>query len=150
MAKANIIQFEQLKRKLVRFDGFTDFMSAAGMGSKFDILQGMEWRSAPLLSVKILRSMYAQHELAAKIVDMLPDDATREWVDFQAKTSRRIKRLEPMLRELLTQPQNGDMSPLKASRLDGGSPVYMECAGLPDEPITGPTEIYQFHVIEKE
>jgi phage-related protein (TIGR01555 family) len=130
-----------------RFDGFTDLM---GFGTSRDIIQRIEWQNKPFLTKSSLHGMYAQHEMAAKVIDMLPDDALRGWIELQDDKSPEIEALLTQLYRLLCEPEDGNMSPLKAARLDGGAAIYLECDGDPSQPITGPTEICSFQFIEKE
>ena len=130
-----------------RFDGFTDLM---GFGTSRDIIQRIEWKNKPFLTQRSLHGMYAQHEMAAKIVDMLPDDALRGWIELQDDKSPEIEALLNKLYRFLCEPDDGNMSPLKAARLDGGAAIYLECDGDPAEPITRPSEIRSFQLVEKE
>lgn len=136
-----------LQKFKARWDGFTDLM---GFGTSRDIIQRIEWQNKPFLTKSSLHGMYAQHEMAAKVIDMLPDDALRGWIELQDDKSPEIESLLTQLYRLLCEPEDGNMSPLKAARLDGGAAIYLECDGDPSQPITGPTEIRSFQFIEKE
>lgn len=136
-----------LQKFKARFDGFTDLM---GFGTNRDIIQIIQWENKPLLQKPVLHGMYVQHEMAGKVIDMLPDDALRGWIELQDEKSPEIEALLNKLYRFLCEPDDGNMSPLKSARLDGGAAIYLECDGDPAEPITKPSEIRSFQLVEKE
>lgn len=123
-----------------RIDGFKNLITAYGTsrdhGYQFD------WSQEARLDKATLDSMYMQHPLAWKLIDLLPDNALREWIDIQDEEGEdtlkaECKRFRPVLCEAL-----------KMSRLHGGAAIYIEAPGDPETPINSKTMILGYHVFE--
>jgi uncharacterized protein len=140
----NIVPFE---KPMSRLDGFKNLLT--GYGTSRDHGEQFQWSSRSRLDKATLDGIYAQHPLAAKIVDLLPADGTREWVDIDHDRSDDVafalKQLEA---------KQVFCEALKFARLHGGAAVYMEIDDGRD--VTEPVNyaavrgIGGLHVIEKD
>lgn len=141
---SNIVPFE---KPMSRLDGFRNLIT--GYGTSRDHGEQFRWNSRTRLDKATLDGIYAQHPLAAKIVDLLPADGTREWVDIDHD---RADDIAFALKQL--EAKQVFCEALKFARLHGGAAVYMEIEDGRD--VTEPVNyaavrgISGLHVIEKD
>lgn len=82
-----------------------------------------------------LNAMHRSDWLARKIVDIIPNDMTREWRDWQAESDQ-ITALEEVEKAPLINLQKKLTSAMQKARLFGGAAIYMGIKGQkPEDPL---------------
>lgn len=82
-----------------------------------------------------LNAMHRSDWLARKIVDIIPNDMTREWRDWQAESDQ-ITALEAVEKSPLINLQKKLTLAMQKARLFGGAAIYMGIKGQkPEEPL---------------
>jgi phage-related protein (TIGR01555 family) len=113
-----------------RVDGFVSHVT--GIGTRRDKSERFCIQPERRLSKWELDTLYAEHELCWKLVDLLPEAALRKWISISHPKSKEIltelKRIG--LRDALDEA-------LKMARLHGGCAIYLDVddGGLPHEPV---------------
>ncbi len=119
-----------IKYLVSRADGFINHMS--GWGGRRDKGEKFYFRPERRLSRYELDNLYADHELAWKVVDLLPDNALRKWIDINHEQGPKVLLL---LKQIGL--RNALNEALKMARLHGGSAIFLDIddGGLPSEPV---------------
>lgn len=101
----------------VRVDGFSNFMSKLGYN---DRMTGYQFLADNKLSDGILISMYQGSGISKRIIDLIPNEMTREWFEVKGDTEGKIiAKLEEM------DAKNKIRDLLRWSRLFGGAVAVM-------------------------
>lgn len=128
---------------ILRADGFINAITS--VGSRRDVGKRFSFSIDGRLPKSVLDSIYAENPLAWKIVDLLPDDATRRGIEIDHTDADRIRdemeRLDCMRHIRIA---------LKKSRLYGGSAILLDIAdGQPlNAPASAPAKIRSMTVID--
>lgn len=75
-----------------KVDGWKNFL--VGIGSKLDKRTGTVYGHSPLIPDKDLEAIYLSDGLGTRIIDVVADDMTREWIDLAPENSTGIKEAE--------------------------------------------------------
>ena len=118
---SNLVRFDRSRQR--RNDQFWNPTTA--YGSSRDHGRQFEWAvSGKRLSKQQLDNLYATHEIAHKLVDLLPDDGTRKWVSFPKLDDEAQKQqIVDLLKE--TKFQKALNEGLRMARLHGGAALYL-------------------------
>lgn len=95
----------------------------SGLGTAKDKTTSLEY-GLRLLSDAELNAMHRSDWLARKIVDIIPNDMTREWRDWSA-TAEQIQAIEEVEKSPVINLQPKVNLALQKARLFGGSAIYM-------------------------
>lgn len=100
-----------------------------------------------------LNAMHRSDWLARKIVDIIPNDMTREWRDWQADAAR-IELIETLEKSPLISVQLKVNEALRKARLLGGAGIYLGMRdGLADQPLdverVGKGDLLYLHVMHR-
>ena len=111
------------QQAVFRVDSWLNVLT--GLGDKFrDKLMGAKFTYAEHLDKITLEELYAGDAMAAKIVDVLPEDMCREWIEYhQSDDAETAKAVELQLRKIKA--QEAFEWALKLSRIYGGSCVVL-------------------------
>ncbi|MBF2051945.1 MAG: DUF1073 domain-containing protein [Candidatus Sericytochromatia bacterium] len=138
---SNIIPFRPR-----RFDTHVNLIT--GFGTKADHAEQFHWVAEPRVSRGTLESMYADHPIVWKLVDLFPDDGLREWITINHD---RCDELLKALKRLCFRKQLN--YGLKMARLHGGAALYVHFEGQdPEEPLNweNPGTISDISVLDKD
>ena len=99
-------------------DGF--FSAISSIGTARDKAETFQYSADHKLSKAVIDALYARHELAWKIIDLLPDSATRKWFEIDHEESADLMTMikESGLQKCINRAGKKD-------RKDGGCAVYM-------------------------
>ena len=138
-----------------RNDGWGNVLT--GMGGARDKVQRNRPKNTPILMREELEALYIDDGLAAKIVDAVPNDMTREWIDFDAEIEDEAaeesqkEMFETALDEIGARSAINEA--LKWARLYGGSVIVIHATGggALDTPLSlkGLTQINQLIVLPR-
>ncbi len=127
MAEVNLdslkVELEELKRN----DGWANLL--VGLGSKMDKRDKTKYGVHPCLSDEELHNIYLGEGIGARIVDVVADDMTREWIDLAPEDSEdkaeeeRAEEIEKFLEDLGA--ETAFNTALKWKRLYGGSLIII-------------------------
>lgn len=100
-----------------------------------------------------LNAMYRADWLPRKIVDIIPNDMTREWRDWQAKAEE-IEKIEALEKSPLINLQVKVNLAMRLARLHGGAAIYLGMKdGTPDQPLVldkvKAGDLLYIHVLKK-
>jgi phage-related protein (TIGR01555 family) len=117
MAKG-LLDTSKMKRHL---DGWTNLLSGLGVKGRDKRIEN-DWNYSKMTEIDV-ETLYASDDISAKIIDLLPEDALREWIE--------IKQMDQDLESdvMAKLDQLGARSRLeeawKWARMYGGSGIYM-------------------------
>lgn len=123
-----------------------------GLGTSKDKTVGMGFEFKPISDAE-LNAMHRSDWLSRKIVDIIPNDMTREWRDWQAD-DKAIEAIEAVEKLPLINLQAKVNEALRKARLFGGSAIYIGIKGArPSEPLEldriGKDSLEYLHVLLK-
>ena len=125
-------------------DGFYNALSGLGLGRDVAVYNKY---SHARLDKKTIDNLYAGSAIFARIIDKFPDDALRNWIDFQSDAKPEIN---ARIRELGV--RQAIRLAAKRERQHGGAAIYWEIddGGNPNEPLNAERikQIYSAHVFE--
>lgn len=120
-----------------QLDALQNFVANFGTGS--DKRSHTEYVEQYLLDPRTLEALYIENWLAGKIVDIIPDDMTREWRVFDSSQAdpAKVEAFIQLETDLAVQAKFNEV--LKWSRLYGGAGIVLGLdeaqAGPPDTPL---------------
>lgn len=109
-------------RRVLRIDKFVNLLTGLGTRRAYD--EQIRWQQREGLDRETLDSIWSEHELAWKIVELLPNDALRGWIEINHP---RASEINAVLKRINAKPLL--LEGLKAARAHGGCGMYVE---LPD------------------
>lgn len=131
---------KQYRTDAIRVDSWNNML--AGLGSRQDKRRRTYQTNDGFVSDQELEAVYFNDGIATRIIDVVADDMTREWVDLgeddDTGENETVDKNESLMREILEDmgAQNIYNEALKWSRLYGGALVYM--APLDGNPLDTP------------
>jgi hypothetical protein len=137
------------EKKDIRKDGWANF--AAGLSSKVDKSTKTYYKSEAIITDEELEAMYASDGIAARIVDVVADDMTREWIkltiskDTQLDEEAIVEAYEAELTRLNA--ATSFNTALKWSRLFGGSVIVI--GALDGKDLEEPLNIKSIKTVDK-
>lgn len=146
--------FEAARARLFRADGFVNRIT--GYGTSRDHGEQFRYSRDRRIDSDTLEAIYAEHEIAHKIIDFLPDAGTREWIEIDDDDHEEIEALlcpENTAYSLKPISLQGALNEAeKMARLHGWSAVFFDIddGQEPDQPLNmqGIREIVGFSPIE--
>lgn len=123
---SNIVPFQRVQRA----DAFINRVT--GYGTSRDHGEQFGYQAEPRKSTHTLDSLYADHPICWKLVDLLPDDGLREWIDINHDRADEIKQAL-----IFNEARQALNEALKMARLHGGAAIYLQVDdGMdPSEPL---------------
>jgi phage-related protein (TIGR01555 family) len=131
---------------MIKNDGWANVLT--GLSGKMDKKQFNDFVKGKYLSEDLLSDLYINNGLAKKIIDIIPDDMTRQWISIEDDKDDKIKKkLEFLQAETIFK------NALSYQRLFGGSIIIMGIADGrdPSEPVNvnNIKDVFWLYPIEK-
>ena len=136
---------------MISLDSLRSFVT--GLGTSKDKGASASYYYQPL-GPDELNAMHRGDWLAQKVIDIIPNDMTREWRNWQAKQPQ-IEKIEAVEKAPLINLQVKVNLALKMARLHGGSVIYIGIKGAADlsEPLdprsVGKGDLAYLHVLSR-
>jgi len=87
-----------IKRNKKTFDGYRNAMS--GFGGTYDPMNKLTYNVSPVLDKATIELLYRQDWLSRKIVETIPDDITRKWIDIHMPNEELVLEVQEKIRKL--------------------------------------------------
>jgi phage-related protein (TIGR01555 family) len=125
------------KKRTVSMDSFSNPLARLGYDTP-NLLEGTEYPITRLTqNYTLLNSLYRSHWIARKIIDCIPEDMMKNWIELQTQLEPdEIKRFDKLLRT--TRVQRDILQGLKLGRLYGGAGAVIIIEGqenMLDQPL---------------
>jgi phage-related protein (TIGR01555 family) len=119
------------KKRTVSMDSFSNPLARLGYDTP-NLLEGTEYPITRLTqNYTLLNSLYRSHWIARKIIDCIPEDMMKNWIELQTQLEPdEIKRFDKLLRT--TRVQRDILQGLKLGRLYGGAGAVIIIEGQED------------------
>jgi len=114
-----------VRRYKARRDAFENGLS--GFGGQYDPIQRLTYNYSDILSTGTIETLYRQDWISRKIVETVPDDCLRKWIDIYVPDNNIVLDLQKKIKELDAVKKIKEA--LINARLYGGSVVIL---GIPD------------------
>lgn len=114
-----------IKRNKIRRDAFVNAMS--GFGGKYDPTQRLTYNYSEVLDRGTIELLYRQDWLSRKIVETIPDDCLRKWIDIYIPDDEVVLDLQKKMKELNV--INKFKEALVNARLYGGAIIILGIPG---------------------
>ena len=125
------------KDEVVREDGFMNAVTGVGTSKDKRIYNTANWLNRTL---EFYEQLYASDELASRLVDVIPETAMRNWIEFTTEDAEVIKAVEEKCKNLKL--QQSILDAWRWARNFGGSILYLVSkTGIPQEPLQEGEEI---------
>jgi len=136
MSKSNAVPIHEKEGFFEALDAMENLVASIGNGN--DIRSFTEYREKFLLQRPQLETLYVENWIAAKVIDVIPDDMTREWRTINTTADpERVKSFNEFEEELDVCGKFNEAS--KWGRLYGGCGIIMglneHSTGSPEEPL---------------
>lgn len=128
-----MVQHELNKQSMMRTDSWTNVL--VGLGGRSDKSKYTEHSGVEIITDDVLAGVYMNEGLGGRIVDVVADDMTREWITFDKTNEATIETLEDVFTELDAEEKFNEA--IRWQRLYGGSLLLIGAmdGGKPDQPL---------------
>lgn len=112
-------------------DSYVNAMS--GFGGSYDPITRLSYNTSTVLDRATIETLYRQDWLSRKIIDTIPDDCTRKWINIHIQEEEILSDLQEQMKKLDVVIKFKEA--LINARLYGGSVILLGIPGSPRKPL---------------